>query len=507
MTDQLMLLNCSDREESRIAVVEGTRLEDYNVERSSRETLVGNLYLGRVEHVHPGLQAAFVNIGLERNAFLHFTEARYAPYDPNSTKLAPPHPGRSIEKIVRPGDPIIVQVTRDEFGDKGPSVTTHLAIAGKFLILTPVVKDIIMARRITNTRVKSMLQRLIEDYCGPEIHRVGPGFVCKTSAVSGQPRDVQADLEYLEKIWGAVREKCKKEKPPTLVYKEPSLVIRVVRDSYHSNIKEIHVDGTAVFQKLVDYFDAVMPQFRDRIKLYTEGVPIFHRYDIERQIEQLNQDDVMLPSGGRLVIEHTEALTAIDVNSGGLRESDPETLATRTNLEAAVEIMRQIRLRDLGGILVIDFIDMREPRNRRAVEDSLERESAKDRAQMTILPMSRFCLVQIARQKMRPSVQLISHEACPACGGTGVVKNTESMGLELLRTIKTHLENPNIAVIEARLHPDVVAFLQSKMEDVRTIEQKFGKKIYLFQVRELPINRAEFACYDHRGEKVVDFIK
>jgi ribonuclease E len=508
MTESMMLLNASDREETRIAVVEDGRLDGFYVERSSRETLLGNIYLGRVEGVHPGLQAAFVNLGLERNGFLHWTEARYAEFDPND----PPqgsgaHPARLIEKIVRPGQSLLVQVTRDAFGQKGPSLTTHLAVAGKSLVMTPNVREVVASPRIVSGQVAQRIKRVVEQWVARKRQRGYPGFMIKTSATSASERDLKADLEYLDRIWAAVRTRLRGCTAPASVYKEPGLVIRAVRDYYHKNIKQIVVDGPAVHQRLVDYFESVMPHYRERIKLHSERTPLFHHYGVERQIDELGDQEVRLPLGGRLIIEQTEALTAIDVNSGTLRETDPEKLALRTNLDAVPEIMRQLRLRDLGGIIVIDFIDLRQKRHVEEVERAVEREAAKDPAQLSIERMSRFCLMEIARQKMRPSLQLISQEPCAACGGIGFVKNTESMGLELLRALKSHLENPDIAVVEMRSHPDVVEFLKGKMEDFERIEDRYGKKVHIFPVKELPVNRAELYCYDHMGEKVVDLVR
>ena len=509
MGEPMMLLNASDREETRIAVLdENGRLDGFYIERTSRETLLGNIYLGRVEHVHPGLQAAFVNLGLDRNGFLHWTESRFAGYDPNHPpRGSGANPGRTIEKIVKPGDVVLVQVTRDPLGEKGPSLTTHLKIAGKSLVMTAPERDIVPSPKIVSAQVAGRIKKTVEEWVEKRHPRGAPGFLIKTAATSASERDVKADLEYLDRIWGSIKSRVRGAQAPALINREPGLVIRAVRDHYHKNMKQIVIDGTAVHGRIVDYFEQLMPQYKDRVKLHAESVPIFHRFGVEQQIDELDHPKVRLPLGGQLVIEQTEALTAIDVNSGTLKEKDPETLATRTNLDAVPEILRQLRLRDVGGIIVIDFIDMRDRRHRDEVEDAIERESIKDLAQMSVERISKFCLVEIARQKLRPSLRLISQEACAACGGSGFVKNTESMGLELLRVFRSHLENPAIAVVEMRSHPDVVEFLRSKMDDFERIEDRYGKKVHIFAVRELPVNRAELCCYDHTGEKVVDVVK
>ncbi len=500
----VMLVNALEKEETRIALLVDGRLEDYHVERSSRETLVGNIYKGRVENVHASLQAAFVSIGLARNAFLHVSEV----HEPGKTRPAGGRPGprRLIQNLLHVGEEILVQVIRDEFGEKGPSVTMELGIPGRFLVLTPLTPQVGVSKKIVlpaqRVELKSSMRDLAERRAG-EL-----GFIVRTAGGDTDPADLEADLDFLVRLWKGVEEKARAAPAPALLYREDDLVLRTVRDFFTKEIDEVVVDAPEVRDRLAAFFGHVMPRYADRLVFHGGPTPIFHKHGLEAQIDQLNQKVVNLPSGGTLVLEQTEALTAIDVNSGRLvRESNPEELALRTNLEAAREVVRQLRLRDIGGIIVIDFIDMKQDRNRRAVEDAVRDEMRRDRAQSVILPMSQFCLVQIARQKTRPSVASVANDPCPACGGTGFVKSTESVTLEVVRALKGTLERSDIATVEVRVGPDAHRLLEAKKPEIDEMERSFAKRIKLVRVRDLPDNRVEFTCYNPAGEKVFDFVR
>jgi ribonuclease E len=504
-----MLVNAVEKEETRIALVQDGRLEDYHVERTNHGTLVGNIYKGVVENVHPGLQAAFVNLGLERNAFLHVSEAvgpGEEPYHRPQRGQRPRGPRRLVQNLLRPGQEVIVQVIRDPFGEKGPSVSMEVSLPGRFLVLMPLSPKVGISKKITSPVQRAQLRTAIRQLT--QETPVNVGFIVRTSSADTPVQDLRADFDYLLRLWRAVETRAKGSPAPASLYQETELVIRTVRDFFSPEIGQVVVDDRGVFQRLCDFFDNVMPRYRERLQFYGEAMPIFHRHDLEAQIEQLNSKTVGLPSGGTAVIEQTEGMTAIDVNSGRLvREANPEELALKTNLEAAREIMRQLRLRDLGGIVVIDFIDMRMERHRRELEDAVREEARKDRAQVVALPLSQFCLLQIARQKVRPSVQLVSHEPCPACGGSGFVKNVKSMALEVIRALKSMLEREDISVVEARVSPDVAGALQGSLADLQELEQRHNKHIHLTPTRELPSNRVELSCYNGSGEKVVDFVR
>ncbi len=504
-----MLVNAVEKEETRIAVVRDGRLEDLHVERSRHETLVGNLYKGRVENVHASLQAAFVSIGLERNAFLHVSEVvgeGEPAYHRPQRGRAPRGPKRLIQNLLQAGQEVLVQVIRDPFGEKGPSVSMEVSLPGRFLVLTPLSTHVGVSKKITSPQQRTELRTLMRQLTQEIPSNVG--FIVRTSSADTTAADLRADYEYLLRLWGAVEGRAKAARAPASLYQETELVLRTVRAFFSPEIDQVVVDDPEVHARLRDFFDHVMPRFRERLRFYDEATPLFHRYDLESQIDQLSAKTVELPSGGSIVIEPTEGMTAIDVNSGRLvRESNPEDLALKTNLEAAREIMRQLRLRDLGGIIVIDFIDVKMERHKREIEACVREESRKDRAQMVILPLSQFCLLEIARQKTRPSLQRVSSDPCPACGGTGFVKNLESVALEVIRELKSNLDRADIAVVEARVSPEVAGYLKGRMEDLQKLEEKYRKRIHLSPTRELASNRVEFSCYNTAGEKVVDFVR
>jgi len=509
MDGRWMLVNAGEKEETRIAVVKDDRLEDLHVERTSHETLVGNIYKGRVENVHASLQAAFVNVGLEKNAFLHVSEVvgeGEEPYHRPQRGQRARGPKRLIQNLLRAGQEALVQVIRDPFGEKGPSVSMEISLPGRFLVLTPLTNKVGVSKKITAPQQRAQLRGIMRQLT--EETPANVGFIVRTSSADTTAQDLRSDFDYLLRVWHAVEARAKSSPAPASLYEETDLVIRTVRDFFSPEIARVVVDDPGVHQRLRDFFDSVMPRFRDRLELYDGPTPLYHKYDVESQIEQLNSKTVNLPSGGSIVIEQTEGMTAIDVNSGRLvREANPEDLALKTNLEAALEIMRQLRLRDLGGIIVIDFIDMKMERHKRELENFVREESRKDRSQMVILPLSQFCLLQIARQKIRPSLQLVSTDACPTCGGTGFVKNMESMALEVMRALKSTLDRDDIAVVEARVSPDVAGYLKGRMEDLQKLEERYRKRIHLTPTRELASNRVEFSCYNGSGEKVVDFVR
>jgi ribonuclease E len=504
-----MLVNAVEKEETRIAVVQDGRLEDLHVERTSHETLVGNLYKGRVENVHASLQAAFVSIGLDKNAFLHVSEVvgeGEEPYHRPQRGQRPRGPKRLIQNLLQVGQEVIVQVIRDPFGEKGPSVSMEISLPGRFLVLTPLTTKVGVSKKITQPQQRAQLRTIMRQLTEESPSNVG--FIVRTSSAETTDQDLRADFEYLKRLWNAVEQRARSAHAPAALYQETELVLRTVRDFFTPEISKVIVDEKGVYERLVDFYESVMPRFRDRLEYYEGATPLFHRHEIEPQIEQLNTKTVNLPSGGSIVIEQTEGMTAIDVNSGRLvREANPEDLALKTNLEAAREIMRQLRLRDLGGIIVIDFIDMKMERHKRELESAVREESRRDRSQMVILPLSQFCLLEIARQKTRPSLQVVSHDPCPACGGTGFVKSIESMGLEVMRALKSTLDRADIAVIEARVSPDLAGYLKGKFEDLQELEQKYNKRIHLSPTRGLASNRVELSCYNAAGEKVVDFVR
>lgn len=487
--ETLMLINVLEGEETRMAVVSGGRLEEFHIERTSRETLVGNVYKGRVENVHASLQAAFVNIGLERNGFLHASEVLLD--DRSRRRFRGRRP--QIQDMVHVGQEIMVQVIRDGFGEKGPSLTSEISMPGRFLVLTPQSRKMGVSKKIDRAADRSRLRNLLRELRPPR----DVGFIIRTAGTETTAQDLETDLSHLLKAWASATARDKESDAPALLYQEADLVIRTIRDIFSKAIQKIVIDNAPVYSRLNAFFVSVMPKYTDRLKYYSGATPLFQFYKIDRQIEELNQKVLQLPSGGTIIIERSEAMYTIDVNSGRfVREDSPELLAFKTNMEAGREVMRQLYLRDMGGIIVIDFIDMKLDRHKRAIEDMLLRESEKDRSQMVILPMSQFCIVQIARQKIRPSLQLMAYGPCPHCGGTGLLKTIESIGLEVIRMLKASLQREAVTVIELRVHPDVAAYLKEKMGPVEKLEQQYGKIMHVSTAADLPTDKVEFTAHE-----------
>lgn len=497
MLQSRMLINALEKAETRVAIVVNDKLEEFYVERLSRATLVGNIYKGLVENVHPSLQAAFVNIGLKKNGFLHVSEFCL----PDEKKYKHRRfRKRFIQNLVKAGNEIIVQVIRDEFKDKGPSLTTETSIPGRYLVLTPMSNQIGVSKKIRNPAERSYLRRLTKGLIPTD----NIGFIIRTASKEITKNDLRNDLDYLMRLWSIVLARSKKSLSPALLYEESDLVIRTVRDTFDKNITEIIIDDSHIYSKLLNFFDMVLPNYRNRLKYYSSSTPLFHKCGIEGQIADLSKMSIRLPSGGYIVIEQTEAMTTIDVNSGKFtRGKTPEETAFKTNMEAAHEIPRQLRLRDLGGIIVIDFIDTRQDKHRRAIESLLHKETEKDKSEMVILPMSQFSLVEIARQKIRPSLQFIAYDKCPHCNGAGFIKNIESIGLEILRQIKSTISCEDIYALEITVHPNVEDFLKSKKEEIEHLESNFNKRIYIDSNKEFSLDKAEIIGYNSIGEKVL----
>lgn len=490
----LMLINARERIETRIALLQDGRLEQYYAERTGKPTLVGNIYLATVIDVRGALQAAFVDVGLPRRAFLHVTETM------NPRGYRGP---RRIERLVRPGETLLVQVIRDEFGEKGASVTTDLAIPGRFLVLKPLGSGAAVARRIAGSRSLDMVKKMIRE----RIRNERGGVILRTASGTAPPGDVMNDLDYLLRVWQTVERRGRSERPPALLYEETDFVLRCLRENFHDAVSEVVVDDELTFRRVVDFFNFVMPRFKDRVRQYSEAVPLFHKYGVEAQVHALSQPIVPLASGGNIVIERTEGLTAIDVNSERFTKGrNPEEIGLKTNLEAVLEIQRQIRLRDIGGIIVVDFISLKRPENIRRVEQAMREEAKKDRKTLTVLPMSELGIMEMAREKTRPSVEVLSQQVCPACEGTGRLRDPESLGLELSRLVRAYGEDPEVRAIEIQAPDGVVDWLEKRAQEFRDFERRTGKRVQWFRSSTLPPGRAEFAAFNEAGDRIADRI-
>jgi ribonuclease G len=436
---QELLINATPPE-TRVAVVEDGGTVEVLHERRGHQGLVGNVYLGRVHRILPGMHAAFVSIGLDRDAFLYVEDVLPKTVEADGEEKAErgeispgrdgaPGPAR-IEDLLREGQDVVVQVTKDPLGGKGPRVTANLALAGRTLVALPGASGIGVSRRITDEAERERLRRILEGF-GP-----GSGWIARTAARGAEDSEFLADRRYLEDLAARVRHKSRNASGPLLLSRELDLALRSVRDLVTPDFAAIRVDDPETRDRVVELLAAVAPKLAPRVELYEGPEPLFERFGIEAEIENALKHRVPLPSGGSVVIHQTEALVAIDVNTGKFVGSAAlEETVFATNIEAVAEIARQIRLRDLGGILVVDFIDMEDPEHRREVFEQFETELAKDRARTRILQISEFGLVEITRQRTRGNLEKTLTQSCPACGGTGRVKTDLSVALNLRRTL------------------------------------------------------------------------
>jgi len=492
-----MLVNMTDPEECRVAVMEDGKLEELFIERESAEHHVGNIYKGRVENVEPSIQAGFVDCGLERNGFLHasdvnsdyFKKAR--PRQNNQRHYAP------LQAVLRRGQEVVVQVTKSGIGTKGPALTTYLSLPGRFLVLMPNIRRHGVSRKIEDEEKRQHLKQILQEMHAPE----DMGVIVRTAGIDRNKRDLQRDLSYLLRLYSAIQKRIATSKAPALIYQESDLVTRVIRDFFTPETDEVVVDNESVRRKAVDFFKGVMPRYVQRVKLHEGHEPLFHAYGIEDQIESIYARRVALPGGGHVVIDQTEALVAIDVNTGSYRESkDPEENSFRLNMLAAVEIARQLRLRDMGGVIVIDFIDMLDIRHRRDVERALADALKKDKARYRTLRMSDFGIVEMTRQRMRPSLRRSLFEECPLCKGTGQVRSIESVAVMVLRQLPLALGRDDVAKVDVTMSPAAAAYINNvRRRDVAAVEDRFRKTVAVTADDKMLGDAVRITCFDRNG--------
>ncbi|MDR2173803.1 MAG: Rne/Rng family ribonuclease [Burkholderiales bacterium] len=469
-----MLFNATQAEELRVAIVDGQKLIDLDIESASKEQRKSNIYKGVVTRIEPSLEACFVDYGAERHGFLPFKEI--------SRQSLGAHEGR-IQDLLREGQEIIIQIDKDERGNKGAALTTYISLAGRYLVLMPNnPRGGGVSRRIEGEE-RNELRETLNQLDLPR----GMSTIARTAGIGRSQEELQWDLNYLLQLWNAIEDAAKLQKGAYLIYQESSLVIRAIRDYFHPDIGEILIDTETVFEQAQQFMSHVMPNNVQRVKLYHDDVPLFSRFQIEHQIETAYGRQVPLPSGGSIVIDHTEALVAIDVNSArATRGSDIEATALQTNLEAVDEVARQLRLRDLGGLVVIDFIDMESPKNQRAVEERLHEALRYDRARVQISKISRFGLLELSRQRLRPALAESAHMPCPRCHGIGHIRGTESTALHILRILQEEAMKDNTAQIVAQVPVEVATFLlNEKRNDVFAIETRFRVNVLLVPNRHL----------------------
>jgi ribonuclease E len=501
--EKRMLINVTEEEEYRIAVVEDGVLEELYIERTRAERHVGDIYLARVQNVEPSIQAAFVELGTEKNGFLHVSDIRPDVSDIPPTKTPSQRSRKKkrddIRSMLKKGDRVLVQVTRGPIDDKGPSVTTYVSLPGRYLVMMPGLSHHGVSRKIQDEDARKRLKSLLGEMDVPK----QAGFIIRTAGMGQTKRDLQRDLKYLERLWGAVCKKLKDAKPPALVYQESDLIIRCMRDLFTSDTDEIIIDDEDVSKRVREFLAMVSPAYKKRVRLYKGKSPLFTKFKIDDAVDEVCEPRVTLAHGGSLVIEQTEALVAIDVNSGKYtEETDAEKTAYRTNMDAAPEIARQLRLRDLGGVVVIDFIDMKSAKHRREVEKALYDAMRRDKARSKILRTSQFGLVQMTRQRMRPSVARALFTKCPVCEGTGRVRTLESITVDLLRELRLAVTRKKLDTVECTLHPSAALHvLNEKRGRLREMEGKWKTGIRVKADSNLQMQ--EFELLGFKGKKTI----
>jgi ribonuclease E len=502
-----MLINVAESEECRVAVVQDGTLEELYVERSSFDNHVGNIYKGRIVNIESAIQAAFVDFGIGKNGFLHISDLhpRYFSRKKTTTtenigkrKLLKDRP--PIQKCLKKGQEIVIQVTKEGLKTKGPTLSTYLSLPGKFLVMMPWMRNYGVSHKIEDDEERRRLKDILENSRPPKSH----GFIIRTAGEGASKRDLHNDLKYLKRLWSAIENRIDSENTPGELYQESSLVIRTLRDIFNSKINKIICDSENVCKKIKDFLSIATPRLKKRIEFYQGKVPLFHKYKIEEEIKKVQSHAVQLKSGGSIVIEQTEALVAIDVNSGRYRKQESaEDTAYKINKEAAVEIARQLRLRDLGGLIICDFIDMRSNQHRKGIEKTFREAVKIDRARSKVLRISGFGVVEMTRQRMRPSLQSSTYLACQHCSGTGFIKSHESIAIEIVRLLHLSAAKQQIKRIELFVSPEVADYLHNeKRTAIATFEQFNEKRVIIHADLNYSGEKHKIICYNGRGSVV-----
>ena len=509
---QEMLINVAQPEECRIAIVEDGTLEELYVERAGQDNYVGNIYRGVVVNLEPSIQAAFVDFGVGRNGFLHVSDVepqyfRQGGYDPGKL-LGPPGPRRApraranrpwatsstkerktrperprhprfggrprfkppIQEIFRRGDEVLVQVIKEGIGTKGPTLSTYISIPGRYLVLMPALGRIGVSRKIEDETTRRRLRDIMLELNPPK----GVGFIVRTAGSDRTKRELSRDMAYLLRLWKVIARRIRKLPAPAGIYEESDMIIRTIRDIFTAEVDAIYIDEKTAHERAKEFLQLVMPRYVHRLQLYEGKEPLFCKYNLEEEIAKIHRRRVPLRSGGSIVIDQTEALVAIDVNSGSFRAEDSaEETAHQMNILAAKEIARQIRLRDLGGVIVNDFIDMRKEKHRRGVERALRDAVKRDRARTKILRTSPFGLIEMTRQRIRTNPKRSAYTECPGCGGSGVVKTPESMAIDVVRLLILASQRPSIARVTITVAEEVADYLNNrKRHELARLEEE-----------------------------------
>ena len=474
-----ILINALHAEEKRVAIVEGDALVDFYVESSGKEHMKGNIYKGVVVRVEPGLQAAFVDFGPKKQGFLQFREIMKEDFQKQ------PEDGRRgrIQDVISKGQELIVQVEKDERDTKGASLTSFISIPGRYIVMMPGQDKVGVSRKIEGREDRERIKEIFNSLKLPK----GMGFILRTAGGDKTGDDLSNDLQYLTKLWSKIKTESKKAKAPALIYKEQDIAVRTVRDYLTSDVVEVLIDDQEAYKITKDFLKKTMPWHKINIKYYKDKEPIFSRHNIEEQISKIHERHVYLPSRGYMVIDKTEALTAIDINSGRSRkEENIESTAFKTNMEAAEEVARQLRIRDIGGLIVIDFIDMESSKNRRELEKRLREVLASDKAHTEICGISKFGMVEMTRERMRPAYLEAINRKCDTCDGTGIVKSSEMIAITAFRSIHALAAKGGIRSITCRMPVESLNYLlNNKNEELWAIEKDYAIKVTILADRDL----------------------
>ncbi|WP_189618542.1 ribonuclease E, partial [Oceanisphaera arctica] len=474
-----MLINATQEEELRVALVDGQKLYDLDIESPGHEQKKANIYKGKITRVEPSLEAAFVDYGADRHGFLPLKEIARNYFPAGYSYQGRPN----IKEVVKEGQEVIVQIDKEERGNKGAALTTFISLAGSYLVLMPNnPRAGGISRRIEGDE-RTELKEALAHLKLPD----GMGLIVRTAGVGKSGEELEWDLHVLQTHWTAIQEAAEGGSAPFLIHQESNVIVRAIRDYLRRDIGEILIDNPVIFERAKQHIELVRPDFVNRVKLYDGDVPMFSHYQIESQIESAFQREVRLPSGGSIVIDPTEALTSIDINSSrATKGGDIEETALQTNLEAAEEIARQLRLRDLGGLVVIDFIDMTPVRHQREVENRLRDAVRQDRARIQLGRISRFGLLEMSRQRLRPSLGESSTHVCPRCLGQGTIRDNESLALAILRLIEEEALKDNTGQIHAQVPVDVAAYLlNEKRKSIAGLENRYKVEIYIIPNEQL----------------------
>lgn len=474
--DRRMLVNAIDAEECRIAITENDRLVELEIESNVGKKLKGNIYKARIARIEPSLQAAFLDIGSNRNGFLQINDIHpscyrdgYTPRNSNSRV--------NIQDVLEAGQDLVVQVVKEEREQKGATLTTYLSLPGRYLVIMPGSERAGVSRKISDSESRTRLRRLSRELEIPH----GIGMIIRTAGLDRSLTDLSRDLSLQLALWERIVAKAQSAQSPAVLYQESDVVTRVVRDYFTPQVREILIDDADTYHRIREFVDLVMPRYRSRIRHYTSTEPIFTHYRVEEAVNETMDAEVKLPSGGAIVIQQLEALVAIDVNSGkATGEQDIEETAYKTNLEAANEIARQLRLRDLGGLIVVDFIDMINRRHKEQVVQQMHQAVSDDKARTEVGKLSRFGLLEMSRQRLRASLSSQAHLPCPTCQGHGKVRNNELVALEVLRKIQSAVIVGRVGVVKARVSPATAMFLlNNRKRTLVDLETTYNVRIFV----------------------------